>query len=336
MPGSLDPAAGPAALHALTQAGPWDDTMRPYLVDPLDARGRLVRLGPALDLIIGAHDYPEPVARLLAEAVTAACALSGMLKYEGIFTFQAKGDGPVNMLVAGVTSDGGARGYAQFDPDKLAAELELFEREEADSNFSLVDQLAVRMLGSGHLAFTVDQGAHTQRYQGIVELYGLTLADCVLHYFRQSEQILTQLKLATLVETAPDGERRWRSGGLIIQRVPDETLDRETAENEEEWRRAASYAGSVTAAELLDPALDPDLLLYRLFHEEGCQAFPAVPLRRGCRCTDDRIVRVVESLSPEEVADMQDDGGLTLTCEFCGVDFRYQDGAVTRNPAKPS
>ena len=94
MPGSMDPAAGTAPVLGSGAVGPWDDTIRPYLVDPLDARGRLVKLGPTLDLILGGHDYPEPVAMLLAQAAAIACALSGMLKKEGIFTLQAKGSGP--------------------------------------------------------------------------------------------------------------------------------------------------------------------------------------------------------------------------------------------------
>ena len=124
------------------------------------------------------------------------------------------------MLVVDVDGDSGVRGYAQFDDQKLREELARFDREEADSGARLIDQLAVRMLGSGHLALTVDQGGQTQRYQGVVQLYGLTLTDCLQHYFRQSEQILTELRVAILREDGPDGAEQWRGGALIIQRVP--------------------------------------------------------------------------------------------------------------------
>src|SRR6185312_696753 len=160
-----------------------DDLVQPFQIEPFALRGRLVRLGPAIDSILTRHAYPGPVAAMLGEAIALAVALAGALKYEGVFTLQTKGDGPIKLMVADVTTAGAIRGYAQFDAGRIAA--------SAASGAPVP-----RLLGAGYLALTVDQGEHTERYQGIVELQGGTLAECVHHYFRQSEQVEAALKVA--------------------------------------------------------------------------------------------------------------------------------------------
>ena len=168
-----------------------DDLVQPFQIDSSGLRGRLVRLGPALDEILTRHAYPEPVAMMLGEAIALAAALAGALKYEGVFTLQTKGDGPIGMLVADVTSAGALRGYAQYDAGKLAKAI-----ATSPGGATGIGDSVPRLLGAGHLAFTVDQGEHTDRYQGIVELQGSTLAECAHHYFRQSEQVEAGLKVA--------------------------------------------------------------------------------------------------------------------------------------------
>ncbi|HLJ63831.1 MAG TPA: Hsp33 family molecular chaperone HslO, partial [Stellaceae bacterium] len=153
-----------------------DDLVQPFQIDGLALRGRLVRLGPALDRILSRHTLAAPVAGMLGEAVAVAAALAGALKYEGMFTLQTKGDGPIRMMVADVSSKGALRGYVQTDETKLAA-VEIGRQGPVPA-----------LLGHGHLAFTVDQGEHSERYQGIVALEGATLAQCVQQYFRRSEQ----------------------------------------------------------------------------------------------------------------------------------------------------
>src|SRR5271163_1024631 len=173
------------SLNIPSQTAP-DDLIQPFRIDPFALRGRLVRLGPAIDRILSQHDYPEPVAAMLGEAITLAVVLAGALKYDGVFTLQTKGDGPIRLIVADVSTDGAVRGYAQYDEAKLDA---------ADADGEAPRSVA-RLLGAGYIAFTVDQGEETDRYQGIVELAGATLADCAQHYFRQSEQIQAGIKLA--------------------------------------------------------------------------------------------------------------------------------------------
>lgn len=316
-PGARQPFTGS------TTPGPSDDLLQPFQIDVSGLRGRLVRLGPAVDAILTRHAYPDPVAHMLGEALALAAALAGGLKYDGVFTLQTKGDGAITMMVADVTSSGDLRGYAQFAADRLER-----ARELAGGG----DLSVPRLMGAGHLAFTVDQGPHTERYQGIVELTGATLADCVHHYFQQSEQIGTAVKLA-----CGHGPEGWRAAALVVQQMPREggtgepgtTFGAADPERREEfWRRAVAFMGSSTTAELLDRDLDAKRLLYRLFHEDGVRVWPAHALRDRCRCTTARVESVLRSLSRDELADLQVDGAVVVTCQFCNTARRYDDAAL--------
>lgn len=286
--------------------GPADDMAQPFQIEASNLRGRLIRLDGALDQIVSAHAYPEPVARLLGETVLLAAMLGSALKFEGVFTLQARGDGAVSMLVADVTSDGNLRGYARVDPERLA--------EGAAPEVPA-------LLGDGLLAFTVDQGEFSEPYQGIVELSGRTLADCLQHYFRQSEQIDAGMRVAV---DRRDG--RWRGGALMVQRLPDQ--DRVVPSHaEDDWRRAMVLMNACTDDELLDPGLSPNVLLYRLFHEDGVRVFRPATFRQRCRCSRDRVARILAALPPEEVqaCKTEDEDVVVIRCEFCNAAYRFGD-----------
>ena len=289
-----------------------DDLVRPFKIEPFHLRGRLVRLGPLLDRIIGQHDYPPAVGALLGEAIALAVALASTLKYDGVFTLQTKGDGPIRLLVADVTTRGAVRGYAQYDGEKLA--------EAVATGAASVP----RLLGAGYLAFTVDQGEDTERYQGIVALEGATLAQCIHHYFRQSEQIAAGIKVA--VDRSAEGA--WRAGSLLIQKLPDDERAEflgTREELEDGWRRALILMGSATSEELTDRGLSPEGLLYRLFHEDGVRVFRAHTVRAECRCSRERIDRVLRSLPFDERQGLGEaDGSVTVTCQFCNVSYRFE------------
>jgi len=252
------------------------------------------------------------VGALLGEAIALAVALSSTLKYDGVFTLQTKGDGPIRLLVADVTTSGAVRGYAQYDAATLA--------EAVATGAASVP----RLLGAGYLAFTVDQGEDTERYQGIVALEGGTLAECIHHYFRQSEQIAAGIKVA--VDRGADGA--WRAGSLLIQKLPDDEraeLMGTGEELEDGWRRALILMGSATSEELTDPELSPEGLLYRLFHEDGVRVFRTHPVRAECRCSRERIDRILRSLPFTERQGLGEaDGSMTVTCEFCSVSYRFE------------
>ena len=289
-----------------------DDLVQPFEIEPFQLRGRLVRVGPMLDRIIGQHDYPPVVGSMLSEAMVLAIALASTLKYDGVFTLQTKGDGPIRLLVADVTTAGAARGYAQYDAAKLAAVASTGGTTSVP-----------RLLGAGYLAFTVDQGEDTERYQGIVALEGATLAECIHHYFRQSEQIAAGIKVA--VDRSASGA--WRGGCLLVQKLPDGERSEflgTREELEDGWRRALILMGSATSQELTDPELAPEDLLFRLFHEDGVRVFRTHSLRAECRCSRERIDRVLRSLPFDERQDLGEaDGSVTVTCQFCNAAYRF-------------
>ena len=296
-----------------------DDLVQPFRIDPFALRGRLVRLGPAIDRILSQHDYPEPVAAMLGEAITLAVVLAGALKYDGVFTLQTKGDGPIPLIVADVLTDGAVRGYAQYNQQKL----------DAVAAPTGATALSVpRLLGAGYIAFTVDQGEETDRYQGIVELAGATLADCAQHYFRQSEQIQAGIKLA-VGRTGPC--RAWRAGGLMLQRVPPEGGYGVIADDVEDgWRRTMVLMSSATAGELIDPDLAPHRLLLRLFHEDGVRVYDTHPLEARCRCSRERIETILRAFPADELDDMQKERVTTVTCEFCSRRYTFDADEISR------
>ena len=289
------------------------DIIQPFQIDPFALRGRLVRLGPVLDRVVGQHGYPEPVATMLGEAMARAVLLAGALKYEGIFTLQTKGDGPIGLMVADVTSAGAVRGYAQFD-------VEALERVSGAGNS------VPRLLGAGYLAFTVDQGEHTERYQGIVELDGANLAECAHHYFRQSEQIEAGIRVA-----ARRHVEGWRAGAVMIQRLPEEggtESEQTTDASDDGWRRALMLLGTCKDAELTDPALGSDALLFRLFHEEGVRVYPAQALEAKCRCSRERIEDVLRNLPSDDLDHLAVEGTVEVTCEFCSTHYSFSEEEV--------
>ncbi len=291
-----------------------NDVCLPFIVNGGAFRGRLVRLTGTVTEILARHKDPEPVSVLLAEAMAAAVALAGGLKYTGVFTLQVQAKGPVNMLVTDVTSEGDLRGCAKFDPEAVAAEM---ERVRAGGKMP-------HLIGAGgHLAFTVDQGPDTERYQGIVELSGERLADAVHHYFRQSEQLESALKLAVAPPKAP-GES-WRAGALLLQRMPEEgglkLLSRD--ELDDAWRTAVILMGSVKDAELLDLSLTPERLLTRLFITVGVVPLPRRPIRFKCRCSQERSERILASFPVEEVTSYAEDGKINMTCEYCRAEYVF-------------
>jgi molecular chaperone Hsp33 len=301
-----------------------DDLIQPFQIESHSLRGRLVRLGPAIDAILSAHDYPEPVATLLGETVTLAALFADAMKFEGILTIQTKSDGPVNLLVADVTSTGDIRGYAGFDEEKLAAALE-----------GPVEAPVPMLLGAGYLAFTVDQGAHTERYQGIVELNGATLADCAHHYFRQSEQLDAAIQLAAGRVGSKDASV-WRAGGMMLQHLPPEggkaehNWDMDAQRDIDGWRETVVLMGTVKREELLGPGLGPHDLLYRLFHEVGVRVFQTKSLVHSCRCSREKVTTTLASLPREEIEDCKEEGSdeVVVTCQFCNAAYRFDDAAL--------
>ena len=313
------------ASEGLTPSDDWDRVL-PFQLDALGVRGRLVRRGPSLDAIIERHGYPPAGARPLAEAMVLCVALATSLKYDGIFTLQISGDGPIRLLVTDLTSEGALRGSAQFDSWKIAVAL-------GTGNHDAPDGYVPKLFGQGRLAFTVDQGQHTQRYQGVVPLEGPTLADCAHTYFRQSEQLPTGIKIVARRDETTEGHH-WRASALVVQQMPEfdaGRVDIDQDQREDDWRKAVILMASATEKEMLDPALPGKMLLFRLFHAEGARLFEPRAFAARCRCSRERIDGVLKSIKREELADLRDPQGLVaVTCEFCSTQYAYDDDDLDR------
>ncbi|WP_421981806.1 Hsp33 family molecular chaperone [Roseibium sp.] len=308
------------------------DAVRPFAVEELDVRGRAIAFGPVLDSILGRHDYPEPVSRLLAEAIVLTGLLGTSLKFDGRFTLQTQTEGPVSMLVVDFASPDAIRACATFDGDRVHA---LMEAGKATPE---------ALLGHGHLAMTIDQGQHMQRYQGLVELDGISLEEVARRYFERSEQIPTEVRLGVgELYTRKEGEghaRSWTAGGILIQFLPEaperlrqadidpgdapEGTTPHEVEEDDAWVEAKVLVDTVQDDELTDPEVSVEMLLFRLFHERGVRLFDPQPLADKCRCSREKIEGVLAGFSAEEIEEVTVNGRIEVTCEFCNATYDFE------------
>ncbi|KAB2881865.1 MAG: Hsp33 family molecular chaperone [Pseudorhodoplanes sp.] len=329
MTDSENPSRTPA-LHSA------DDTILPFEVAALDLRGRVVRLGPSVDEILSRHDYPLPVAKLLGEAVTLAALFGSALKFDGRFILQTQTDGPVRMLVVDYATAGRIRACARFDRNRI---------ESALASGQISPGL---LLGHGHLAMTIDQGADMSRHQGVVALEGRGLEEAAHEYFRRSEQIPTRVRLAVAEElrAGPDGPRhRWRAGGILLQFLPKspermraadldpgdapEGITLPSAAEDEAWMEGRSLVETVEDLELIDPALSTERLVYRLFHERGVRVFDNAQIAARCTCSRETVSAMLRSFPQQDRDDMVEGGTISVTCEFCNETYRFDPAEVS-------
>lgn len=284
------------------------DTVMHFTLPHKNARGRAVRLGPVLDTILSAHAYPAPIRHLLAEALTITALLGSLLKGEDSqLTLQAQTqDGIIDLLVCDYRN-GELRGYVRHDRARLD------ELGPVPSLFSL--------FGEGYLAITFDLAATGQRYQGVVPLEGNSLAEACQSYFFQSEQIPTLIRIG--VSNMPGA---CVAGGLLLQHLPEGEEGRERLHvqlDHPEWEHVSVLGGSISEAELVDPALDLESVVWRLFHEEPeIRAETGTTLTRGCRCTIEHYRDILSRFAASERAEMENDDGLIVVdCAFCSREF---------------
>jgi molecular chaperone Hsp33 len=327
---------------------PAEDAILPFEVASLDLRGRVVRLSPALDSILAAHDYPLPVAKLLGEAIVLTVLLGSSLKFEGRFILQTQTDGPVRMLVVDFISPGRVRACARFD------------RERVEAAIAAQKASAGELLGQGHLAMTIDQGTDMSRYQGLVALTGGGLEDAAHEYFLRSEQIPTRVRLAVAEEfsaaklevkpgaaSAPAraGPRHsWRAGGMLLQFLPKKiermrgpdldpgdapegTAPHVVAEDDA-WVTGQALIATVEDIELIDPELSSERLLYRLFHEHGVRVFRSTTVEAKCSCSRQNVADMLRSFSQDDRDHMVENGVISVTCEFCSSHYAFAPAEV--------
>ncbi len=295
-----------------------DDFILPFQVGDGSVRGRIVRLGPAIDAILKPHGFNDATSELLGEAAALAAMMGSALKFDGKLIFQARGDGAVKMMVADYASGGAIRATATIagpaDRRGLGA-----------------------LMGKGHLAITVDQGPDMERYQGVTPIEGRTLEAAAIGYFDQSEQIPTAIRLAVGKVKRPGEREAWRAGGVMAQFMPGEGGARErgeaalkSSEDADAWSRAASFLNTTQADELIDPALTAENLLFRLFHEDGVRVFDRKTVTARCSCNAGKIAGVLARYPAEDLAGIAEDGRIKVSCEFCRRDYVFDtDGRET-------
>ncbi|GGB88702.1 33 kDa chaperonin [Novosphingobium endophyticum] len=286
------------------------DRVLVFTVPARHARGRVVRLGPVLETVLSAHDYPDRIRHLLAEALVLTALMGSLLKEQGAqLTFQAQSEGgPVDLLVCDYR-DGQVRGYVRHDETLLAG------IEDGDVSLEA-------LFGKGYLAITFDLAVTRERYQGVVPLEGESLAQACESYFAQSEQVPTLIRVAVR-SNGP----RCVAGGLLVQHLPegeDGKARLHAQEDHPDWTHVSIMAGSVRREELVDPVLNLEQLVWRLFHEEEeVRVEPLQHLERGCRCTVEHYRSVLSRFAEEELAEMRDEDGLIpVDCAFCSKILR--------------
>ena len=314
----------PATPIRAPSAVPVDDAVLPFEVASLDLRGRLTRLGPALDDVLTKHAYPPEVGKLLGDAIVLTTLLGSSLKFDGRFILQTQTDGPVSFLIVDFQAPDRLRAYARFDSKRLTP-----------------GQDSAALLGKGHLAMTIDQGPDMSRYQGLVALDGGNLEDAAHEYFLRSEQIPTRVRLAVGEEwRGGEGPKhRWRGGGMLLQFLPKaperarqadlhpgdapDGVIAHTVDEDDAWVEGQSLIATVEDIELIDPDLSGERLLYRLFHERGVRVFPPLPLRAQCSCSREAVSSMLSSFAAKDRAEMVKDGKVVVTCEFCSSVYEF-------------
>jgi molecular chaperone Hsp33 len=285
------------------------DQVLAFTIPDRHARGRLVRLGPTLETVLSAHDYPPAIKHLLAEALVLTTLMGSLLKdRDGQLTMQAQAQGgPVQLLVCDYLA-GAVRGYVSHDPEMAIAAATSPKLES--------------LFGEGYLAITFDLASSAERYQGIVPLEGASLTTSCETYFAQSEQVPTLLRVAVRSEGA-----HCVAGGLLIQHFPEGEEGRErlhVKDDHPEWEHVLALGGSIRHDELVDAELSLEQLLIRLFHEEReVRVEPVAPIERGCRCTVEHYQSVLSRFPEEQLVEMRDpDGTVPVDCAFCSKIIR--------------
>ena len=273
----------------------------PFQLSNNTIRGNIVRLQTVVSEIVKRHEYPANIESLFADTLSITACLGSRMKHEGVFTIQAKGSGDVSTLFSDITSDGFLRGYISLI-----------------SGFSNTENNLKSLMGSGHVSFTLDQGKHTKRYQGIVSLEEPSMSKITELYFNNSEQLETKFLTFNYFDIEKNNRKNLFSAGLImLQKMPvKNSFDEES--NEEIWQDSLNFLSTLGKEEFLSTNLTSEEILYRLFNELEVTVYDKIIIKDQCRCSDEKIKFAIESLSKKELREIADENGnVKVVCEFC-------------------
>ena len=273
----------------------------PFQLSNNTIRGNIVRLQTVVSEIVKRHEYPANIESLFADTLSITACLGSRMKHEGVFTIQAKGSGDVSTLFSDITSDGFLRGYISLI-----------------SGFSNTESNLKSLMGSGHVSFTLDQGKHTKRYQGIVSLEEPSMSKITELYFNNSEQLETKFLTFNYFDIEKNNRKNLFSAGLImLQKMPvKNSFDEES--NEEIWQDSLNFLSTLGKEEFLSINLTSEEILYRLFNELEITVYDKIIIKDQCRCSDEKIKFAIENLSKKELREIADENGnVKVVCEFC-------------------
>ena len=283
------------------------DKVYPFQVGGARVLGRYAHLDNVITGVLEHHEYPWPVTRLLAELIVVGSLMVTGFKFKGVFTLQVVSKGPVRLLVLDITSDGNVRACAKFD-------------ETAVSKAQIDGNPLTTLIPGGNIVFSIDQENEKDIYQGIVEITGNNLSECINHYFRQSEQINTTVMVAVPETESEFNNSNIQAGGIMIQQMP-EKPDQAGEEDDNTWLDAVTKMSTLKSSELLDGSKQPEQMLYNLFWEEGVGVFEPKELKAQCRCSMDKITTMLQRFSEADIKSMVVDGQVEVICEFCSKKY---------------
>ncbi|MDK6726523.1 Hsp33 family molecular chaperone HslO [Neisseria mucosa] len=267
-----------------------------FIFDDMPVRGLHVRLENVWKHIVGQKHYPAAIRRALGELLAAGTLLSGNLKTDGTLIVQVQGQGRLKMLVVEATSDQTVRATARWD-----------ETAEINDDESLTD-----LLGSNSVFVLTLQPKDAEPWQGVVPLEGGSIAQMLINYTKRSEQLDTQIVLASSDDAC---------GGLLVQRLP------ETEPDAASWEHVGTLVQTLTPEELT--GLDAQHVLYRLFHETPPRVFDPESIEFACTCSRGKVSDMLLMLGGEEVGGVvAEQGSIQIDCDFCHAKYVFDETDV--------
>ncbi len=285
----------------------FNDSCLTFQIEAQDIKGRIVRLNKPLNEILAHYTCSDDIKRALGKAMALTALLGSMMKFDGIFTMQIKSDGRIKSMISDFAANGNGSGVIR-------------------GYINIADDVAKGrpVLGNGQLMITMDQGQHMARYQGVVELQNGDLKDSAEEYFQTSEQLPTHV----MISCDKSANGHWSAAAIMIQHLAQNTQSEMASPHDDEkqkddWNTATILLSTVKPEELLDSALSLQDVLMRLFHESGVRLFSATQVMSGCRCSEDKLRDVLASFNTQELRDIAEDGVISMTCEFCKTDHKF-------------
>lgn len=289
---------------------PNSDQLQRFIFEHSDIRGEILTLEKSYHDVLKNGNYPHAIQQLIGQFLAAAGLLSATLKFDGVITLQAQGDGPLSLIMADCTRHHNLRAIAKFE-----TEHHYSETDNQSNDIPLTE-----LIGKGTLTLTIDP-SKGERYQGIIPLESPSLSQCLEDYFLRSEQLPTRIWLAA--ESTPESSM---AAGLLLQALPGQ-LESTPEENQKLWEHTTQIAETITPEEQL--SLSHEQQLYRLFHQDELRLFEPNPVQFFCSCSEGRFAKALISMGHTELNDiLKDQGTISINCEFCHQQYLFDENDI--------